>query len=227
MASPAWAQVAFDNATAGATAGVQTSLTVALLTAGSNRALIVTCATDDGQTPTVTYAGTSMSQVNTSLNGARATMFSLANEASGTNDIICSVGGAATNLAITAFSFTNVDQTTPVRTNAINNGATTAISITITANSGEFTVDGYYTDFTPNNCAQETPDVSQGNKQCASAQNNTINGQGSTKANATTAMQWTQTNNGNWAGVAAVLQPPTGGGATPSPPTRTLLGVGQ
>jgi hypothetical protein len=99
---------------------------------GTNRYLIVQIALGNGADTisSVTYAGVSMTQLQRSASPSfyGAELWGLVNPALGANNVVITRGTGSTGIATGCTSFTNVDQTTPVK--AGSGGGSTGTGVT-------------------------------------------------------------------------------------------------
>lgn len=137
--------ITFDAASSTTTNNTGTSLTWQHTTSGTNRALIVGCATTSQSSPTeVTYAGQPMTQVvsrqepNT---GKRISLWKLSNPTLGTNNVTVSFPSAVGGTCGAA-SFNSCNQTTSSLTNnsGTSVGATSNAVITLVSTATEVMV---------------------------------------------------------------------------------------
>ncbi len=187
----------YDNATSGTSASTSTTFSHTCSTR-ANRLLLVWIAFNDNLTPdpnmVVTYAGVSMSQVGSAvfIGGAADKtlwLFQLVAPATGANNVVADwhILGNDFNV-ISAVSFTNVNQITPLGTPASASGSSTTPSVDVSSNSLEIVVDGVLWNATSVQ-TQRTNDliVAIGG------------GSGTATGTATTTMAWTLTPTADWA----------------------------
>jgi len=137
--------IAFDNASMSTSDTVAaTSKTHAHSCSGSDRFLVVSVVSLNGNsptpTPTATYNGVSMTAVAvniiayTGTNNWRHHVFYLANPASGSNNVVVTATTGVAQWRVVAASYTGVDQTSPVITSNtagnIASGKVMSISLT-------------------------------------------------------------------------------------------------
>lgn len=142
LSRSAFAQVAFDAAAGGNTPnGGASSVTVALTTSGSNRFLKCGAATN-GNSPTATYAGVSMT-CDTAVTSGLVKVYDCALVAptTGNNNFVFTPNGDSV-IAAGCISMTNVDQTTPQSARVTNTGTTSPATVNVTCSaSGQMLVD--------------------------------------------------------------------------------------
>lgn len=139
--------ILFDANSTESTQG-DTSLTWSHTCTGTDRILFVAVSQFRSGAPltvTGTYDGVSMTELSTQTYGAggdqKLTVLYLVNPASGTNDIVLSVGSTSW-MAAAAASFTGVDQTTPVGTPSTTTvSSATSVSQDISSETGDMVVD--------------------------------------------------------------------------------------
>jgi prepilin-type N-terminal cleavage/methylation domain-containing protein len=146
VGSEGGAGVSVDAVSSGTTASdTASSMTVSHTTgSGSERLMLVGISfnpNDDERVTTVTYGGTSLTEVGERANGndAMVYIYSLVAPASGTADVVITFDSALDEGAIAGvMTFTGVEQTTPLGTfaSAIGNDSTPA-GVNITSASGE------------------------------------------------------------------------------------------
>lgn len=123
--------VAFDTACNG-TALAATSLTFSCTTAAGSDRLIIVGAAQEVASPSIavsgiTYNGVALTSVadvefDNTVTVNRLQMYSLVANAAGANNVVISYGGTVSTIGGAAFTFTGVDQTTPLGTAGTNNG---------------------------------------------------------------------------------------------------------
>jgi hypothetical protein len=200
--------IEFDAASSDSTS--DTSLTFSHTTSGSNRAIGVCVGwrVNDGQSISgVTYNGVALTEDANSpvLDGRTATaLYSLVNPASGANNIVVSLSGAATSIASIAVSFTGAHQTTLTGTSAtdtLDNG--TSDSLDVSSASGEIVFDclAHYASgeaATPGGSQTERGDLGDGDLSLAA----------STQPGATTtSMSWSWATDTYWGHIGVGLKP--------------------
>ena len=114
---------------------------------GANRILLVavgigsTTATDvtPGTVTQVTFGGTLMTKVGSTITNSviSTQIYQLVNPASGTGNVVVTLGGTASSVSASATTFTGVHQTTPLGTAASSTGSSTALSATIASATDE------------------------------------------------------------------------------------------
>ncbi|MBI2327901.1 prepilin-type N-terminal cleavage/methylation domain-containing protein [Candidatus Curtissbacteria bacterium] len=208
----------FDSASSSSTAGGQSdtlswSHTVGT---GANRLLIVGVSIgEDKSVSTITYGSQGLTfrgaaYSGTSVDDARAEIWSLVNPTSGTNTITVNLDGT-TAIAAGATSWTNVNQATPLGTTATGWGNSTSPQVNVTSAGSEVVVDTLSADGTP------TAAVGAGQTQHWNVQGGDVfkstRGAGSSEIGAAaTTMSWTLNSSRKWALVAVAIKP-----AAPSP----------
>lgn len=147
-AAPAWAAVAYDNASSAIdTAGASNTLTVShTLNSVTNGAAVACAMSRTTAAPTsVTYNGAAMTQV-----GGTVTIDSLvtvtmwriltAGMAAATHDLVIDWGATSTDHVGGIVSFTGVDQTTPVSGAATATDFSATAAVTVTSATGNMGV---------------------------------------------------------------------------------------
>jgi hypothetical protein len=132
--------IAFDNASILSTA-TSTSLTYSFTvgSSGTNRMLFVGVRVTSTATPTVTYAGASMTLVKSATFNFGADvnyLFALVAPATGANNVVVTVG-TSSGLVSSAVSYTGVFQSTTMDNSTSNNttGSTATVTLTTIANN--------------------------------------------------------------------------------------------
>lgn len=202
--------IAFDATTTGNKGSAGSSLTYSHTCTGSNLVLLVGVESRNNDVTGVTYATVAMTQIGSAQVSADGlttnTVWQLAAPATGANNVVVSITGT-NHIASVASSYTGVDQTTPVATNASGTG-TTQPTVNVSATSTtQLVVDFAGTrtngsDATTAGASQtERGDVlatsGDPNQQCFSSDEPGING--------TVTMDWTIANNRSWCSHAVVL----------------------
>ena len=209
--------IAFDAAASAQVTGAG-SITWAHVCTGVDRFLVVwVCSGNNSAvSATVTYAGVSMTQFAAVDDGSwnRIIGFYLINPASGSNNVVVTLGTTPTQAAGGSISFKNVHQTTPLGTATTDsNHLNTTNTINVSSATGEMVVAGTMTDdddgiAVGGTATQRWQQSAIGNDTCAA---------GSTDAGAgTVTMSWTQGVAG-WASIGVGVKPASGGGQTVSP----------
>ena len=120
-----------------------TSLTFACKTrVAANRAIIVAVATKGADPSGVTYNGVALTRLSGANEGTRyASLWYLANPASGTNNVVVSLGSSNAIIAA-SYSFSHVNQSSVLSNAATNtSGGATSSSATVTSTIGDVVID--------------------------------------------------------------------------------------
>ena len=141
LASPAWAAVAYDNASSAIdTVGASNTLTVShTLNSATNGAAVACAMSRTAAAPTsVTYNGSAMTQVGTTVTVdavVTVTMWRIltASMGAGTYNLVIDWGATSSDHVGGIVSFTGVHQTTPVSGAATATGSSSTASVTVTS----------------------------------------------------------------------------------------------
>jgi hypothetical protein len=139
------ANVTFDSSSSGVSVN-GSSASWSHTTSGSNRLLTVAVATGaDSATVSATYAGVPMVpagkvHTNNQTQGF-VQLFYLKNPALGTNTVQVTLSGGSGEIEAGSVSFTNVDQTTPVKNITTAFGSSATPSVTVLSANGDMVVD--------------------------------------------------------------------------------------
>lgn len=230
-----WAAAAFDAASASAGSLTASSQTWSHTTAGSERALLVTCGWEGAAITlsSVTYNAVSLGAakwhlLETNLGVGHSAGYVLVAPATGANNIVATFSGATTGVACVAQSWTGIDQTTPNRiaaTAQANGDADLPASVTVSnAVPGDIVVDGVWITNNPTITSTQTVRAEVEN---IGGDNKNV-GTASAVAAGSTAMTWNSTDPTYWVmgGMALI---PSSGGAPAGPPvgSLSLMGVGR
>jgi hypothetical protein len=234
IANSAFGAVAFNSAGSANGAGVG-SISFALSTAGSDRALVGNAMAYDAldcAPSSMSYNSAALSNItSTSINDTTGTLRSnqrqLVAPSTGSNTFTVNYTNSGSNCydqAASAVSLTGVDQTTPTGTAAVATGVSATATVNVTSATDEMVVDSLI-------YAANSASMSVGAGQTQRA--NLTGGNGfmfhgsSTEAGAATVtMSWTQTNSSYFALVATPFKPVSGGGGGSTIYNRLLMGVG-
>jgi hypothetical protein len=138
--------LSFDNASSTSTTSQVSSLTWSHTTTTANNRLLVVGITEtwDESVTSVTYAGSSLTKIDTSTcagSSCKTELWYIKNPNSGANNVVVTFSFAENNVAAGATSFYNVDQTTPIGTSSTNNGnGSPSTTITTTSTQKVFDV---------------------------------------------------------------------------------------
>jgi hypothetical protein len=223
--------IAYD-ATSGAARGWVTSDSFSHTCTGANRLLLVWVFFDRGNgaynVSSMTYAGASMSQATTFAFGTKyAEVWQLIAPTEGANTLAATYNnvGPTAKVIIRAFSYTGVDQTTPLGAGTSATGATNTATIAVSSATDELVTDMVSVQSYAQNLAAGDGQTSRYESD-ASANTITAIGFSDEAGAASVTMSWTFAND-TWV-IAAIPIKPAGGAAAGVPKTtkQTLLGVG-
>lgn len=144
----AWAQIAYDNATAGGFQASGNSLTFShTVNSNTNGQLSVCAYSRNNQTVSgVTYNGVAMTKAaevtDSTFGVVYASLWSLVAPATGANNVVVSFTGTPSVMSgASAVSYTGVDQTTPYSNATTNSGNSASSTVTVTSSTGSLVVD--------------------------------------------------------------------------------------
>jgi len=168
----------------------------------------------------VTYNGISLTQISSVANGntERAALFYLINPASGTHNIVVTLAVASRFIG-GAYSYTGVNQATPLGTSASAIGNSSTSSVTISSATNELVVDvlARRGDLANNPITVGAGQTQRWNR--VTTINNANNGEagtGSSKTGQTsTLMAWSWINNRQWVAIGVSLKPAPPADTTP------------
>jgi Tfp pilus assembly protein PilV len=158
---------------------------------------------DTGATvSTVTYGGTALTLIRSTVNGslAKTWLYRLASPPAGAQTVIVILSAADRKVA-GAITVTGSDTATPISNHAGAIGTSTTPSVTVTSAAGELVVD------TATSFEGGTWTAGAGQTEWWDRQQNPVSGAGSTEAGAASVtMSWTNTLNNEWAISAASIK---------------------
>jgi hypothetical protein len=177
-------------------------------------------------TPTsiaMTWAGTSMTQIGTTLSDGTDSiaLFGLIAPATGAQTLSVSwTGGTSNPVVLGAVSLFNCDQTTGWQNNTSATGTGTSASITITTTSGDMAIAGHV-----NNNATGTSIATGTSDWTETAFNGNYAQAHNAASGASTAVAWTLGSSVAWANIGVDVMQFSSGGSTCTP-TIALMGAG-
>src|SRR5579872_1762484 len=118
-------------------------ITISNVNAGSsNNLLVVGISANNNAVKSVTYGGVSLTREVSSFNNNDAEFWYLVNP-TGTGNVVVTMAGS-TSAVVGVYSFSGVDQTTPIPTSATNHNSATGTNLSVsitTANSNSWVLD--------------------------------------------------------------------------------------
>src|SRR5579875_367965 len=205
-------QVSFDAVSA-VQHGSGTSIPAWSFTVGSqsNRLLIVGIAiATSGVTVAsngVTYNGTTLTKLDSQLyksNTEDDEFWYMVNPPSGANNVAVTLTGGSGAYVAAAFSYYNVDQTTPFGTDTKNSGVGTTASTTLATSANQLVVDVFASDTVNGNFNPTAPQTSLYDYHATFPQGTASSVQSS---GTSTTMNWTDSLSDNWADIVVPLNP--------------------
>jgi hypothetical protein len=151
LASPAWAQIAYDNSGSTSTTNGASTITLSFTVGGSlsNSILVAKAHNRTSELPTgATYNSVAMTEVTGARsddtgNGETTTTWYLINPASGTHNLVVTYAGGPDYKVLGAISLQGVDQSNPIDAATHLEGTGTAVSTSITTvNDNAWIIDG-------------------------------------------------------------------------------------